>query len=273
MSMGLVLLIFDQGPNPGPSSDRNYLFANFASSNFPWLALFLLSSIWIWWISWILWMSIDLVTWGIQHTRPALTNKNQQSLHVFQINFSKLPVTSSQNMIISPREQRAELCTVVLSMRLLGFCELVSEFGKSAACCPELSGGCRCSAVAVLNTFVLSSLPLYFRYKELQCWTMMSWHVTGEAMSQHVTCHVHMFVSIWPVDVSVWCLHWSGVWNWLSSLARALPPCPLPRQLLTPQLLSLQHCSHSCPAQPTYTAENKVLNTTRPLEIFSSCSF
>ena len=35
MSMGLVLLIFDQGPNPGPSSDRNYLFANFASSNFP----------------------------------------------------------------------------------------------------------------------------------------------------------------------------------------------------------------------------------------------
>ena len=35
MSMGLVLLIFDQGPNPGPSSDRYFLFANFASSNFP----------------------------------------------------------------------------------------------------------------------------------------------------------------------------------------------------------------------------------------------
>ena len=35
MSMGLVLLIFDQGPNPGPSSDRIFLFANFASSNFP----------------------------------------------------------------------------------------------------------------------------------------------------------------------------------------------------------------------------------------------
>ena len=92
-------------------------------------------------------------------------------------------------------------------------------------------------------------------------------------MSQHVTCHVHMFVRVWPVDVF-------GVMSALVRgleltewRARALPPSPLPRQLLTPQLLSLQHCSHSCPAQPTHTAENKVLNTTRPLEIFSSCSF
>ena len=106
MSMGLVLLIFDQGPNPGPSSDKNYFFLQILLLQTS-LALFLLSSIWIWWISWILWMSIDLVTWGIQHTRPALTNKNQQSLHVFQINLWQTSyVTSSQNMIISPREQR-----------------------------------------------------------------------------------------------------------------------------------------------------------------------
>ena len=57
-------------------------------------------------------------------------------------------------------------------------------------------------------------------------------------MSQHVTCHVHMFVSVWPVDVV-------GVMSALvrgleltERRARALPPCPLPRQQLTPQLLS-----------------------------------
>ena len=145
MSMGLVLLIFDQGPNPGPSSDRNYLFANFASSNFTCTVpvVFYLNLV----------NQLNFVdeyrSSHLRYTAHETCTHQQKStvsscLHVFQIYLWKLPVTSSQNMIISPREQRVELCTVVLSIRLLGFCELVSEFGKSAACCPELSGGCRC---------------------------------------------------------------------------------------------------------------------------------
>ena len=138
MSMGLVLLIFDQGPNPGPSSDRYYLFANFASSNFPCTvsSVFYLNLV----------NQLNFVDeYRSSHLRYTAheTCTHQQKSTVSSCFSDKYLrqtsyITSSQYMIISPCEQRllcpglvVHCCVVHQAAGILWTCFRIWKI-----CCP-----------------------------------------------------------------------------------------------------------------------------------------
>ena len=206
MSMGLVLLIFDQGPNPGPSSDRYFLFANFASSNFPCTVsvVFYLNLV----------NQLNFVDeYRSSHLRYTAheTCTHQQKSTVswcfsdkFMANFlcnqlTKYDHITSRAAAALPRLSCALLCCQSGCWDSVNLFQNLENLLRAARSCP----------VAAAALLLLFSTRLYLaRYlfiSDIKSCNGRQWchdmSLVREAMSQHVTCHVHMFVSIWPVDV------------------------------------------------------------------------
>ena len=276
MSMGLVLLIFDQGPNPGPSSDRYYLFANFASSNFHYTvsSVFYLNLV----------NQLNFVDeYRSSHLRYTAheTCTHQQKSTVSSCFSDKFRRTSynqltkydhitSRAAAALPRLSCALLCCQSGCWDSVNLFQNLENLLRAARSCP----------VAAAALLLLFSTRLYLaRYlfiSDIKSCNGRQWchdmSLVREAMSQHVTCHVHMFVSIGPVELRCdVCTGPGSGTDWAESSGAATVSAAAPTTDSTAAVSTALTAAQ--PSLHTLQKIRFIIHTIRPLVIFSSCSF